>query len=472
MGSPEQPRHCEPWFLASFVAELRASGVRLSTSEVLDAVWALRAVGLGRRDLVEAALSTTLAKGAEAQAVFGRVFPLFFPEPGQAPGVGLAAGTAGAAADALAAAQGADLGRALVAAAGSGDPRRLAVLAASAVGSHGGLEPGRPVAGTFALWRTASALGLERVVDGRETVDETAEDRVSDDDPLRRWRERGRRRRTAAVLRGALEAEVRRRLLADRGPEALAATLRRPLPGDVDLLSASPEQLAELRRALVPLARHLAARLGRSRVAVRGRVDGSRTLRRSLATGGVPVVLRWQHPRPLKPKLWVLADVSGSVASFSRFTLGLVHALDRSFASVRTFVFVDAADEVTAHLHRGGSAEEGWARVARLARPVRGDGHSDYGAVLAQLVAEHLVELDQRTTVLVLGDARTNYHPPRVDALAALALRARSVLWLNPERRAYWGTGDSAMDDYAPLCEAVFECRTLRGLRDVVAALP
>jgi uncharacterized protein with von Willebrand factor type A (vWA) domain len=470
LGSPEVARRSEAWLLAPLVAELRASGLSVSTSEVLDAIGALRAVGLGRRDLVSSALSSTLAKSAEAHALFARVFPLFFPEPGQAPGEASAGSSAGV--DERDEPEGAALAGALMAAAGSGDRRRLGALAASAVRLHGGLEPGRPVAGTFALWRTAAQLGLERVLDGREAFLETGEDSVAGDDPLLRWRVRERRRRAAAVLRGALEAEVRRRLLEDRGPEALAATLRRPLSEDVDLLGASAEQLAQLRRAVAPLARHLSARLGRRRTASRGLMDGPSTLRRTLATGGVPVELLWERPRPAKPKLWVLADVSGSVASFSRFTLGLVQALDRSFASVRTFVFVDTADDVSVHLRRGGSAEEAWARVARLARPVRGDGHSDYGAVLAGLAAEHLAELDQRTTVLVLGDARTNYHPPRVEALAALATRARSVLWLNPERRAYWGTGDSAMDDYAPLCDAVFECRTLRGLREVVAALP
>jgi len=464
-----------PGFLGPFVSELRASGLLISTPEVLDATRALEAVGLTEREVVRAALAATLAKSAVARGVFDSVFDLFFPDPlgsvdsddsddkealceGRL-GVGDEAGSASA------------LGGAIVGAAEAGDLRRLAKLARVAVSAHGGLEPGRRVAGTYALWRTSARLGLDGVVDGPRLARGDDQDDGTDADLLRRWRARERAQVTRDRVGRALEAEIRRQLRADLGAEALASTLRRPLLEDVDLLTASAAQLAELRRALQPLARHLAARLGRPSRAKRGRIDGSRTLRRALATGGLPIDPRWVRPRPTKPKLWVLADVSGSVASFSRFTLGLVQALERSFAQVRTFVFVDAPDEVTASLRRVRAGTASWAALARDAPGVRGDGHSDYGSVLVELAARYASELDRRTTVVILGDARTNYHPARADALALLGAKARSVLWLNPERQAYWGSGDSVMDEYAPCCDEVFECRTLRQLRAVVGAL-
>ena len=126
-------------------------------------------------------------------------------------------------------------------------------------------------------------------------------------------------------LRRAVEAEIRRRLVMDRGAEALARSVRKPLPEDIDVMHATREELAPLHRALHPLSRKLAVRLARKRRHGRkGPLDFRATVRRSLSTGGVPVEPRFRHPRPAKPEIFVVADISGSVASFARFTLQLV----------------------------------------------------------------------------------------------------------------------------------------------------
>ena len=236
-------------------------------------------------------------------------------------------------------------------------------------------------------------------------------------------------------------------------------------------MHASREELARLRRSLHPLTRSLASRMARRRRHLRrGRLDMRATLRHSLSTGGVPVEPRYRHPHPSKPELWVVADISGSVAAFARFTLALVHALSAQFTKVRSFVFIDGVDEVT-HLFRGEDLDVAIRRVNLEADVVRAEGHSDYGAALAALEAGHGHELGPRTTVLILGDARSNYHEARPEVLAQLRRSARHLYWLNPEPRAYWGTGDSVMGEYAGHCDGVYECRNLSQLSRFVEVL-
>ncbi len=151
------------------------------------------------------------------------------------------------------------------------------------------------------------------------------------------------------TLKAEIERVIRERLVEDRGSEALAKSVRKPLPEDLDVMHANRDEMAQLERALRPLSRKLAVRLARRRRRRRrGPVDLRHTVRRSLSTGGVPIDLRFKPPHPAKPEIFVIADISGSVASFARFTLHLVHAISSQFSKVRSFVFVDGLDEVTA----------------------------------------------------------------------------------------------------------------------------
>ena len=139
--------------------------------------------------------------------------------------------------------------------------------------------------------------------------------------------------------------------MADRGVEAMARTLRKPLPEDVDFMHASREEMANLRRSLYPLTRKLAARLARRRkYGRRGPLDFRKTIRHSLSYGGVPVEPKFKYPRPSKPEIMVIADISGSVAAFARFTLHLLYAISSQFSKVRSFVFIDG--KIDANLHR------------------------------------------------------------------------------------------------------------------------
>jgi uncharacterized protein with von Willebrand factor type A (vWA) domain len=175
--------------------------------------------------------------------------------------------------------------------------------------------------------------------------------------------------------------------------------------------------------------------------------------------------------RPARPELVLLCDVSGSVAGFSDFTMLLVQALHDQFSKVRVFAFVNRIDEVTGLLTHGAADAEGLSgRIREHARLTGWHDSSDYGAALGEFAERYGAAVGPRTTVFVLGDARTNMADPNLPALRQIAGQARRVYWLNPEPRAQWGTGDSAAPDYAELV-AMYECRTARQLGALVSRL-
>ena len=89
---------------------------------------------------------------------------------------------------------------------------------------------------------------------------------------------------------------------------------------------------------------------------------------------------------------------------------------------------------------------------------------SDLGRVLVELAGRERMPLGRSTELLVLGDARNNRLPPRADVLRALRDRVQRLVWLVPEPRARWNTGDSVLGLYAPSCDAVVECMNLAEL--------
>jgi len=230
--------------------------------------------------------------------------------------------------------------------------------------------------------------------------------------------------------------------------------------------------MAALRRALVPLTRRLAVRLAKKRRrGRRGPLDFRRTVRASLSTGGVPADPRFKVPRPHKPEIVVIADISGSVAAFARFTLHLVHAIAGQFSKVRSFVFIDGIDEVTRFFEGVEDIGEAVHRVNTEADVVWVDGHSDYGHALEVFWQRWGKDIGPKTTVLVLGDARNNYHASQSWVMKEIEHRARHLYWLNPEPMSYWDTGDSIVGEYGVHCDGVYECRNLRQLEKFVEIL-
>ena len=341
--------------------------------------------------------------------------------------------------------------------------------AAEAVTRYAGMEPGRPVGGTYYLYRTLRNLDLEELTARLQGIILPPN---ADPDNLTQHIARDDVARRIEGLKAAIEREIRERLVEDRGAEALAKSVRKPLPEDLDVMHANREEMAQLERALRPLSRKLAVRLARKRRHKRrGAVDLRHTVRRSLSTGGIPIDLRFKPPRPAKPEIVVIADISGSVASFARFTLLLVHAISSQFSKVRSFVFVDGLDEVTALFEHTDDPKEAVARINAEADVIAFDGHSDYGRAFMTFHTKFAPEINKRTAVLILGDARNNYHQSNAELIADLRYRAKAVYWLNPEPESYWNSGDSIIGQYAPFCDRVIECRTLRQLEAFVGTL-
>jgi hypothetical protein len=226
-----------------------------------------------------------------------------------------------------------------------------------------------------------------------------------------------------------------------------------------------------MRRVVAPLARTLATRLAaRRRRSRAGEIDLRKTLRKSMNTGGVPIDVVLRKPRPARPELVVLCDVSGSVAGFSHFTLLLVHALRQQFSRVRVFAFIDTTDEVT-HLF-GPESDLALAvqRITREAGVYTRDGHSDYGNAFTSFTENYPAVLSPRSSLLVLGDARNNYRNPAVDVLRRMVTGSRHAHWLNPEPRHLWGSGDSAAPRYQDVV-TMHECRSAKQLAAVIDQL-
>ena len=212
-------------------------------------------------------------------------------------------------------------------------------------------------------------------------------------------------------LRELVEEEIRRRLVADRGVEAMARTLRKPLPEDIEFMHASRDEMLALQHAVYPLHAGLAARLAqRRRRRNRGHLDFRKTVRASLSYGGVPAEPKFRNPHPSKPEVMVVADISGSVASFARFTLMFVYTMASQFSKVRSWVFIDGIDEVTRFFHESDDVLEAVHRVNTEADVVWVDGHSDYGHAFEVFHQRHYSEITPKTSIILLGDARNNYH--------------------------------------------------------------
>ncbi len=482
-----EPTTDDPLFhlLEGFVTELRTAGLPVSLSENIDAAEAVKHIPLEDRMAFKYALAATLVKNDAHWKTFETLFEVYFSLRGSEyaldPDSDDPFGDLDLDEDEMAEQASGDNGQGqgggegmspeelaelLYQALMRGDDTLMRAIARQAVKRYAGMEPGRPVGGTYYLYRTLRNLDLDGVL---ERLMDNARDQDDDMSPFEERLERDEYEARIEKLRKEIEAEIRRRLVADRGAEAMAKTLRKPLPEDVDFMHASREEMAMLRRAIYPLTRKLAVRLARKRRHKRkGPLDFRNTVRHSLSYGGVPAEPKFRHPKPAKPEIFVVADISGSVAAFARFTLHLVYAISSQFSRVRSFVFIDGLDEVTDYFEGVDDITEAIHRVNTEADVVWVDGHSDYGHALEVFWDNYGKEVGPKTTVLILGDARNNYHASQAWITKELQKRARKLFWLNPEPSAYWNTGDSIVGEYGDHCDGVFEVRNLRQLERFV----
>lgn len=439
--------------LLGFCEELRSEEVAIGTAEILDAFAAIEVVPWTRRQEFREALAATLVKSQEDRRIFDLVFDRWFfratelealeiDEPDSARESGSAATDSERLdLDALRDA----IRRAIVEGA-DGQMRDLASLAVAAFGRRG---EGSGVVGVD-VQRIRRSLGL---TPGAKSQNGSADEPELDREGVRRFESHLRR-------------ELERGLIERTGklpPSRPLAELDRALP-------TSPTQdLAAVHRSVTQLKRRLATLGNEQRGRRHGRaVDVRRTMRASLETGGVPLRLRYRPKRPKRPEIYVLCDVSTSVTSASVFFLSVLHALHDSFRKMRSFVFIERVSEITEVFERERDFRKISEKISRDGGVADVSGYTDYGRVWLEFLEEISSDLDPRSTVIVLGDARTNGRDPHPAAFAHLCERAGRTFWLNPEPRLYWNYGDSVMAAYEPFTTGAFECWTTRHLEQFV----
>ena len=475
--------------LSGFVQELRNAGLPVSLTENLDAMEAVRHIPLEDRDAFKYALGATMVKNSAHWRSFETVFEVYFSMRGpeykigegtedeleqmwremqeqmqqqQGEGKGSSGGM-----DSLTPEE---IAQMLMKALMNGDQGLMRALAKQSVQRFAGMEPGRPVGGTYYLYRTLRNLDLDNML--QKLMEASKQEVGGELTALEERLEKDEYESRIDQFKKEIEAEIRRRLVADRGAEAMAKTLRKPLPEDVEFMHASRDEMQALKKSLYPLTRKLAARLARKRRHGRkGPLDFCNTVRHSLSYGGTPAEPKFKQPRPSKPELMVVADISGSVAAFARFTLMLVYAIQGQFSKVRSFVFIDGIDEVTEFFKGTDDISEAIHRVNTEADVVWVDGHSDYGHAFEVFWDKYGKDVGPKTTVLFLGDARNNYHASQAWVIKEIRSKARQVYWLNPEPKSYWNTGDSIVGEYAAHTDGAYECRNLRQLEAFVEKL-
>lgn len=461
--------------LVDFVDALRRKGIPVGPSEAVDAAAAMVHVDLLDRAALREALASTILHKSTHRGVFDQLFDLWFP-------AAVGSHTAGDAVTLEVEIPTDDDGKVdpdalneLIASLLLEDTeesrakaRALAELLVEQLGSYDSVNGPR-----YSAYQALSPLDtnsiMQRILDGLLGAD------PFDPDGSQRHAEKTAAANSAAdLVRGFLREvadETRRRTAETVGRDRVAQYAVGPAAEQVDFLRANDQDLQALRRRVGPLARQLGSRLAARRRRHRhGAIDMRKTMRRSMSTGGVPVELVLRKPRPARPELVVLCDVSGSVAGFSHFTLQLVHSLREQFSRVRVFAFVDTTDEVTSFFETGSDLGSAMSRMVREAEIVTYDGHSDYGHALAGFADRYAHTLTRTGSLLILGDGRNNYRDPSVEALEFVSERVGHTHWLNPEPKRQWGTGDSAARLYSQYV-SMHECRNVEQLTTVVASL-
>jgi hypothetical protein len=452
--------------LLAFCEELRSEGVAVGTSEILDAFAALEQVPWTEQEDFRETLAATIAKSQDDRRVFELLFDRFFFRAAEAEAVQRGVNEAEAEAEGGA---GTELGagerldmealseqvREAIAAEEEDRMRDLARLSIAAFGR----AEGSGVVGVD-VQRIRRTLGLSA---GQQPQPAQA----GEEPPPTITREQ----------LNAFERHLRRELERDLIERTETLPPSRPLAELDRALPTSPTQdLAAVHRAVSQMKRRLATLGHEQRGRKQGQlVDVRRTMRASLETGGVPLRLRYRPKRPRRPEIYVLCDVSTSVTSASVFFLSVLHALHDSFRKLRSFVFIERISEVSEVFEQERDFRVIAEKISSEGGVADVSGYTDYGRVWQEFLTEISDELDPRSTVIVLGDARTNGREPHAEIFAQVAERAGRLFWLNPEPKLYWNYGDSVMAAYERYCDGTFECWTTRHLEnfvDIVAGGP
>ncbi|MDT5013131.1 MAG: uncharacterized protein QOH57_4748 [Mycobacterium sp.] len=467
---PPQPLapHGIPGHLVGFVEALRGQGISVGPSETVDAGRVMSVLGLGDREVLREGIACAVLRRPDHRDAYDAMFDLWFPAALGARAVELIDDDDDPGLPDDIEALRAQLVELLSAQddPGSGDAQ-LEAMVARIVEAYGRYNSSRGP--SYSSYQALKAMALDQL-EARLLAGLLAP-YGEEPTPTQEQIAKAIASQRISQIRKMVEAETKRRTAEQLGRDHVTMYGIPQLSENVEFLRASGEQLRQMRRVVAPLARTLATRLAaRRRRSRAGQIDLRKTLRKSMSTGGVPIEVVMRKPRPARPELVVLCDVSGSVAGFSHFTLLLVHALSQQFSRVRVFAFIDTTDEVT-HLF-GPDADLALAiqQITRESGVYTRDGHSDYGHAFASFTDKYPTVLSPRSSLLVLGDGRNNYRNPETDLLHRMVTESRHAHWLNPEPKHLWGSGDSAVPRYQDVI-TMHECRSAKQLAAVIDGL-
>ncbi len=438
--------------MEDFLRALRAADVKVSPVEAIDAHLTVAMVGFSDRELFKDALCATLAKTADEVDRFDETFETFFaretfqmepppqgadgePEdlPPEVAGSELAQMLLNGDVSALAQAMEAAAERAQVSSIRLSTQRSR--LTRKMLEEMGLAEIEQIIAAAKKLEDARSQALVGRLEAGKKALTEEAQRYVDRQHELYAA-ESGKNLREELLARKALNAE-----------------------GGID-----PADLAMMQALVKKMAKRLADRYSRRRNrARRGHLDVRRTLRRSMAYGGLPFEIVWKTQKVEKPNIVAICDVSKSVAAAAQFLLTFLYSLNEVVDRMEAFAFSGRMISVN-DLLDDNKVETAILEVLKKI----GFQQTDYGKSLEDFCEQHLDQIDRHTTVIFLGDARSNYADPRLDLFALIQKRCRAMIWLNPEPESYWGQGDSVMHRYERFCHVAKPCNTLAQLERII----
>ncbi len=451
--------------IAQFIAALRASGVRVSLAESADAFRAVEELGVKDRETFRSSLRATLVKEQQDIPTFERLFPAFF-QPGEPPPMsdatqGLSQREAQMLAEALRRFNQRlrDMMEKLL----RGEPLSPEELAElDQMLNNSEMNDLR-----YQNWlarQMEQALNFREVRQALEELMQLLNEMGMNREHLERLRQavRANQRAMQEQLRQHAGEQILQNMVENKPREPRDGLLNRPFQAfnedDLRLLH------QEVRRLAAALRTRLALRLRRARS---GQFDLKATLRANLKHGGVPIELR-HRDHTLKPKLVVICDISTSMRYCSELMLSLIYAIQDLISKTHAFTFIDHLEYVSPYFEHHPATQ---AIDQVLQRMPGGHYNTDLGHSLKNFNETYLDTVDHRTTFIVVGDGRNNFNDPRLDIFRTIARRARATIWLNPEPPALWGTGDSDMQGYAPLCDHTFQVNNLQQLANAIDKL-
>ncbi len=455
------PSPSEP--LRRFFQVARGAGLRVSAAEGIDAARAVDLVGFDDRTVLKDTLALILAKTPDEKDLFEEAFELYFKRdafaggdaageaedeahaPGQSPASGPQVGG-----DGMGGSGGQGLGQLL-----ESDDRAALAAEMEKAAREAGVENIRYFTQkNLYARRILDRMGLRALERGMEAMRQTGEP-----ESLKRA---AMLESKVEQLRDAVRDFVERSLLLYARGET--EKFREELLKSARLSNLERRDMDRMRVLVRQMAKKLAARYAKTRRRrLRGQLDTRRTLRRNMGWGGIPFITVWKQKRIEKPRVMVLCDVSGSVAAMSGFLLMFLYALNEALSDIRSFAFAGSLIEVSDILEK----EPVEQAISKIMQTI-GYGSSNYGNSFSDFEDGWMQFVNNKTTVIILGDGRGNRTDPRTDVIGRLSQRCERIIWLNPEYRSAWGTGDLDMYRYAPFCNLVTVCNTLRQLERVI----